>query len=672
MSFFKGSGNIVRFFYGPTDDYCLNSLEIVNEEMLLYRILKEDGFKRVFFLQVRGEENVFYAYDKLSEYSFNKPIDFEENSSNIEHFYDIVDEKRGRRPNSLDAGNGNVQPGSTLNGINLGTTTSPRPQNVNNNPTNTNNVTIRDYVKRKIQTEKDSDILNYVRAALESETKTAVVVGWDTLTLPELQQSNLVVVLSRVLSELNNASNQNILVIHIRDKYVDFTQFTRPPLQSIARQITSIMNDEKCPRHEGKNYFIYRSLQITNSFVGINGIGIDEIANLIRRLKYIEKETNFVNLNPQKVYPLAKKIVESLYSGKMESELKKLIDVRDFDRRFYYIRNLMFSIKENAEKLVLYGNRLENENTNVISSVSPTMLESLTGKCYEYIVVDKEKEYREANVELDKLIGLRNVKEELRRLNLLQRRCNGRHKGKNHYAFVGNPGTGKTEVARLMGKLLKSVGLLEKGHLVEVSQKDLIAGYVGQTAGLVEKKCNEAMGGVLFIDEAYSICGGESVRGGEQSSGFGNDAVSTLIQYMENYRDKFTVILAGYPNEIDSLLSTNPGFKSRISKTIVFPDYSSDELIDIMKLMAGKEDYILSEDFIGFARTKFEEMKKLYPKEFGNAREVRKFLDNAITKQARRTYDLLIDGKINESMDEYKTLTVEDRIGFWNNIFSNS
>src|SRR5699024_7021068 len=155
-----------------------------------------------------------------------------------------------------------------------------------------------------------------------------------------------------------------------------------------------------------------------------------------------------------------------------------------------------------------------------------------------------------------------------------------------HMVFNGNPGTGKTTIARLISKILKSIGVLKRGHMIEVTRDDLVGQYVGQTGPKTLEKIKEAYGGVLFIDEAYSLYSGSD-------NDFGYEAISTLIKEMEDNRDKLVVIMAGYPHEMEKMLSMNSGIRSRMSYTVDFPNYSSEELLEIFLMGAKQQGFIL-------------------------------------------------------------------------------
>ncbi|WP_410511002.1 AAA family ATPase [Paenibacillus sp. BR2-3] len=220
-----------------------------------------------------------------------------------------------------------------------------------------------------------------------------------------------------------------------------------------------------------------------------------------------------------------------------------------------------------------------------------------------------------------------------------------------HMLFVGNPGTGKTTVARLLGKLFKSMGLLEKGHVVEVDRSGLIAEYVGQTAMKTERAIQSALGGILFIDEAYTLAKSDS------GQDFGKEAIEVILKRMEDLSGQFVVVAAGYPQEMKTLIDINPGLRERFKQTIVFPDYTPDELLLIARHMALSEEYILSSDFEALLHHYFMEQYRKRDYSFGNARLVRNCLEKVKMAHARRSAKLPRDKRTREVMT---TLLPED------------
>lgn len=199
-----------------------------------------------------------------------------------------------------------------------------------------------------------------------------------------------------------------------------------------------------------------------------------------------------------------------------------------------------------------------------------------------------------------------------------------------HMAFLGNPGTAKTTVARIVGKMYKSLGLLSKGHFIEASRTDLIAEYQGQTAIKVKKLVNRAKGGVLFIDEAYSI------TENEKSDSYGRECLTELTKALEDYRDDLVVIVAGYSDLMDKFFQSNPGLKSRFNTFIDFPDYTLDELVDIFTFDCNSYEYRPTETALLKVREWFDCKLKEQDENFSNGRLVRNFFDDVVLAQSKR------------------------------------
>ena len=216
------------------------------------------------------------------------------------------------------------------------------------------------------------------------------------------------------------------------------------------------------------------------------------------------------------------------------------------------------------------------------------------------------------------------------------RRDQGLNTVKNtlHLAFTGNPGTGKTTVARIVGRIYKQIGLLSKGHFIEVSRTDLIAGYQGQTALKVKKVIEQARGGVLFIDEAYSI------TENDHSDSYGRECLTELTKALEDYREDLVVIVAGYTDPMKSFFESNPGLKSRFNTFIEFDDYNADQLSQILNVICKNNDYVLDNEVKERIYMYFEHQISSKDSNFANGRLVRNLYDNLIMNHARRVANI--------------------------------
>jgi len=267
---------------------------------------------------------------------------------------------------------------------------------------------------------------------------------------------------------------------------------------------------------------------------------------------------------------------------------------------------------------------------------------------------EDEETLEEMLAELDSLIGLDGVKREVRTLiNLIKvRKMRQQHDMKVmdmsfHMVFTGNPGTGKTTIARLVAKIYRKLGFLSKGQLIETDRSGLVAGYVGQTAGKVTEVVTSALGGILFIDEAYALA-----RKGMEND-FGREAIDTLVKLMEDNRDDLVVIVAGYTDEMHDFLTSNPGLISRFNKYIDFPDYTDDELMAILAMNAKKQGYVVSDEANAVVREMLTKMSLGERLDFGNARGMRNTLEKLVQEQANRL--AAVEGEVTREMLEQLT-----------------
>jgi SpoVK/Ycf46/Vps4 family AAA+-type ATPase len=320
------------------------------------------------------------------------------------------------------------------------------------------------------------------------------------------------------------------------------------------------------------------------------------------------------------------------------------------------VHSLVDEAKINMGVRVMRRLKDDKVDHSMISTVEEKdVLEIFSGNKKSYVDIPPDEEIlADSLAELDTLVGLQNIKEEIRNIIKLVRyyREIGRDIRKAfpiHSVFTGNPGTGKTTLARIMGNLYKALGILERGHVVETDASDLIAGYLGQTAQKTKDKINEAMGGVLFIDEAYSLMDG-------QHPDFGKKAIETLIKQMDDRRGEFAVIVAGYPRPMEQFLESNPGMQSRFDQTFLFHDFSEEELNIIALSMLDKAELVLDFPAAEFLKNYLSYLYRNRNQFFGNARSVRKIVDRIVIRQNLR----MASAVPSERTDEMISLVMLD------------
>ena len=285
------------------------------------------------------------------------------------------------------------------------------------------------------------------------------------------------------------------------------------------------------------------------------------------------------------------------------------------------------TLKNNGQINIVLNNEIKKEK-----KISTTIVSSSIKK-EESI---QHEALKEIEKELSTLVGLEEMKKTIREIYAwlyVNKKCEeeGLKTGKQvlHMMFKGNPGTGKTTVARLLGKLFFNMNVLSKGHLIEAERADLVGEYIGHTAQKTRDLIKKALGGILFIDEAYSLA-----RGGEKD--FGKEAIDTLVKHMEDKGNEFVLILAGYSREMDQFLSLNPGLQSRFPLVIDFPDYTVNQLMEISELMLKEREYTLSKEAEWKLRDHLTTVKNQTPFTFSNGRYIRNIIEKGIRTQAMR------------------------------------
>ena len=327
------------------------------------------------------------------------------------------------------------------------------------------------------------------------------------------------------------------------------------------------------------------------------------------------------------------------------------------DRESEFLGRLIFRMKNFCKSYMLTAPNLSGSTPKPVQG--PDMPQKPEQPAVQPKPAEPEKTLEELLDELNALVGLENVKSEIYSLsNLIKVRKLREERGFKqpkislHLVFTGNPGTGKTTVARLLAGIYNRLGAISTDKLVEVDRSGLVSGYVGQTATKTRQVCESALGGVLFIDEAYSL----TANVGQND--FGMEAVDTVLKFMEDNREDFVVICAGYTGLMEEFLASNPGLKSRFNKFIEFKDYTADELTDIFELRCRSYKLKIESEALECARTFFTERCKNKPESFANARDARNYFERVISRQADRLAPIE-----SPTDDQLMTITVEDVVG---------
>lgn len=346
-------------------------------------------------------------------------------------------------------------------------------------------------------------------------------------------------------------------------------------------------------------------------------------------------EVKQINVSPEQLNEL-QKLVEEIIEGNEKSILA-------------FIKELGLITQNNSATL-------KKKQEVIIELLYKYLGASKVDNIFETLKETSNISLEESLNKLNSLIGLENVKQQILDLinfNQIQllREKNGLKKSDKtlHIALLGNPGTAKTTVARIIGRMYKSIGLLSKGHFIEASRTDLIAEYQGQTAIKVKRLINKARGGVLFIDEAYSI------TENDHSDSYGRECLTELTKALEDYRDDLVVIVAGYTEPMEKFFASNPGLKSRFNTFIEFADYDAIELEQILFLICKNNDYILDKELVGVIRNYFETCVMEKSDNFSNGRLVRNIYDDLIVNHAKRVVKLS-----NPTKEELSLITLDD------------
>ncbi|HFJ9401195.1 AAA family ATPase [Bacillus paranthracis] len=330
-----------------------------------------------------------------------------------------------------------------------------------------------------------------------------------------------------------------------------------------------------------------------------------------------------------------------------------------FIRAVEYIGTEFYWIDMNDNIKMIHDGRVEILESSMIAIleefvVSGESVEETTVKIGQVESIVQDYTFEELMEQLNRLIGMPQLKQDIQNIvNLIKIQQMRSSKGmktvamSRHLVFTGNPGTGKTTVARLLSQIYRKLGILNSGHLVEVDRAGLVAGYVGQTAIKTDEVIKKAIGGVLFIDEAYTL----------SNDDFGKEAIDTILKRMEDYREELIVIVAGYPDKMLSFIQSNPGLESRFNKYIQFDDYLPQELVQIFEMMCVEQNYCVDQEALDKVYTYAEKQFTNRNDNFSNARLMRNVFEQTITNQANR---LVVAPIENITEDELSLITVED------------
>lgn len=385
-----------------------------------------------------------------------------------------------------------------------------------------------------------------------------------------------------------------------------------------------------------------------------------EMDNLFRVNPGLKSRFNrFINLEDYNVDELVQILQIFVTKAKMKMDDACLAKVREVIEVMYETRDKNFANGRAVRELfeTMYRKQAERVHQLSVSELTDEILLTLTADdvpCETPVAIDFENVLSR----FDALIGMENVRKEITdmvtMLNVQISRGEKPSQLCRHYLFLGNPGTGKTTVARIMADVLHALGVVKRGQLVEADRSKLVAAYTGQTAIKTNQLIDSALGGVLFIDEAYTLVSSELDT-------FGKEAVDTLLKRMEDDRGKFVVIAAGYPAEMQRFLDSNPGLPSRFTHTIHFEDYSAEALARMFFKLASGHNFVISDEDCAGILQYFEKLYAMRTSQFGNAREVRKVFDMAVANQSKRI-SVLMNNPMFEPQQMFE-LTVADVIG---------
>ena len=370
----------------------------------------------------------------------------------------------------------------------------------------------------------------------------------------------------------------------------------------------------------------------------------------------IQFTLDFPNYSRAELKSITELMLKNRHYTMSDTALERVLDITDIKRKDANFANAR-EIRNMLDQVIMCQNlRTVGSEDKELGLVDVNKY--IQDSKIELPTTGTEKTILSGEEELEQLIGLSSVKRMIRKIKAYAKKNVGSYGFNLHMCFQGNPGTGKTEVARILSRILYSAGVLPEAKLVETDSTGLLGRFVGETGPKTQRKIQEAMGGVLFIDEAYALCAGSTVSGASRN--YGDEAIAVLLKEMEDHRGQFCVVLAGYKNEMEKMLNMNPGFKSRIQFSIDFPDYSREELGQIAASFLTAKKYEIADD----ALDRLLDVAEYYRQRpnFANARTIRSIVDQVILNQNLRAEDS--DGDYRIILSDVEDYITDEGIDF--------
>ena len=655
--YFDSLNGLRHYFICTKGDFALNSLEKLHYDEFMYRLLRNCGYKRIIFYDYTANYYYAYAFDSFSYYSFYYPLLFREivkdanNEEQLKEFETALNQKLNTGRDKAVAA--------------FGTQNTQAAQE--------NKVSLDDFGKIFDKRSKfdfnnlnklSEDLRNYAYNALISgnNCKTAVVFslhllhgGETNFTIKDQINNSIVPVFTDLAN--NCTTTGNIIVFAANNRSELARYFTEYPS---LFGINTFSNDNTDQAGSIAKSII--KLEENLSCLEADEFPVDEIYNLLLRHKYLGDSSDGISkISASKLYSLAKCLSDNYKYDSKDSKFETIDRRKNPDKGVVNLIEELFDKKKVVDELVEVSERLDDSEYRENSDILPTDI-SRAGVNYQIV---EPCNFEAAMKKLNRMIGLDSVKKEVSDIAAVFQAkkiigdISEESEGPGNYAFIGNPGTGKTVVAKLMGQVFNALGVLKTDNVVYAKAADLVAGFVGQTSIKTRKVCNSALDGVLVVDEAHQLVNQDS-KGEIFSDDFQKQAYNEIMTFMENHRDRICVIFTGYKKEMARFIAADPGMEGRNLRQIEFPDYNADELNQILKIMAEDKGYSLTEDYLSEAKRYFEYKVRNKTERFSNAREARALLTESIKIFSQRIVDENKNSPNTKSVKVEKVLTIKD------------